>query len=163
MVLRTLVEAVDLELQPVETEVADQVALECASGDVGHMLPTEVGVDRESSEVGDPAPDVRALEAHRSGGRAVDLDHEDAERVRLDLRALHFRTDLVVAPRPDRGEIRLDLLVGHEVDEEVHVFLPRPAERDGHGRRPYQPRRGARPHAPRRPGPAAAGSVGPPG
>jgi hypothetical protein len=112
--LRALVEAVDLELQPVEAEVADQVALERASGDVRDPVSTEVGVDGEPAEVGDPAADVGALEAHRPGALAVDLDDEDAERLRLSLRALDLRADLVVvgdrinvaAARVPRGKLR---------------------------------------------------------
>ena len=61
----------------------------------------------------------------RSPSTSID---EDAERVRLGLRALDLREDLVALLRAHRGEERLDVLVGHELDEEVGVVRPSHAE-----------------------------------
>src|SRR5262249_43912924 len=140
--LRPLVEAVDLELQTVEPEVEDQVTLEVAGRHVRHPLPAEVGVNRKPTEVRDPAADVRALEPHGPGALAVDLDDEDTESVRFGLGTFDLGADLVLAVRADCREERLDLVVGHEADEEVDVVLAGTTEGDGHGRRPYQRRHG---------------------
>ena len=56
---RALVEAVDLELEPVEAELADQVVLEQAGGVVGDAAAAEGGVDGEAADVDDPAAAVR--------------------------------------------------------------------------------------------------------
>ena len=55
-----LVEAVDLELEAVEAELAEQVALEEPRSLVGEPAAAEVGVDREPAEPRDPAALVRA-------------------------------------------------------------------------------------------------------
>ena len=89
-------------------------------------------MDREAAEVGDPAPRVAALEPHGACTLAVDLDDEEPERFRLGLGALDLREDLVGALRPHRGQERLDLVVRHQVDEEVGVVRPRPPDRDAH-------------------------------
>ena len=65
---------------------------------------------------------IATLEPHRAGRTAVDLDHEQSERLRLALGALDrgeipSRSFALIA-----GEIRLDLLVGEELDEEVGVL-----------------------------------------
>ena len=73
-----------------------------------------------------------ALEAHRPRALAVDLDHEDAECVGLGLRALDLREDLLAILRPHGGEERLDVLVRHELDEEVDVVSARPPDRHPH-------------------------------
>src|SRR5919197_1480043 len=83
--LRALVEAVDLELQPVVAEVVDQVPLEEARRLVGEAPAAEVGMHRERAEVGDPASAVRDLEAHQARALPVELDHEAAELLRLPL------------------------------------------------------------------------------
>ena len=89
-------------------------------------------MDGEAAEVRDPAADVRALEAHRPGALAVDLDQEDAERVRVGLRARDLREDLVATLRSHGGEERLDVLVRHELDEEVGVVRARAPDRHLH-------------------------------
>ena len=55
-----LVEGVDLELEPVEAELAEQVALEQPRRLVGEPAAAEVRVDREPAEPRDPVALVRA-------------------------------------------------------------------------------------------------------
>jgi hypothetical protein len=83
MGLRALVEAVDLELEPVVAEVEDQVPLEQPRGLVGETTAAEVRMHRERAEVRDPAALVGDLEAHQPGRLPVELDHEAAELLRL--------------------------------------------------------------------------------
>ena len=130
---RALVEAVDLELEAVEVELLHEVALEEARRLVGDVAAAEVRVDREAAEVRDAASPVRALEAHRAGPFSVDLDDEDAECVRLRLRALDLRAHGVRVLRPDGGEKRLHVLVCEELDEEAHVVRSRAPDRDQAG------------------------------
>ena len=71
---RPLVEAVDLQLEPVVAAFADQVVLEQAGGVVGEPAAAEVGMDRDPADVRDPAPDVRPLARTRARALAVELD-----------------------------------------------------------------------------------------
>ena len=116
-----LVEAVDLELQSMEAELEEQVALEEPRRLVREPLPPELRVDREPAELSDATAAVRGLELHRPRGLAVRLDHEQPVVGRLSLRALDLREDGVVIHRPQGGEVRLHLLVGQELDEEIGV------------------------------------------
>ena len=59
MPLGTLVEAVDLELEPVQAALEDQVSLQQAGGLVGEPAAAEARVDGEAADVGDPAAAVR--------------------------------------------------------------------------------------------------------
>src|ERR671923_2097411 len=128
--LRSLVEAVDLELQPVIAEVADQVSLQRAGRLVGDALPAEVRVDGEPLEPRDPRPMVGHLEAHHARAGPVDVDHEASVARWIGYRTLELvRQGGAVARRP-AAEKRLDVLVVHEVDEEVEIVLPRAADRD---------------------------------
>src|ERR671929_1632750 len=61
---RPLVEAVDLELEPVVVEVEEEVPVEHPRRLVRHPSPTEVGMHGEPVEVGDPAAPIRHLEGH---------------------------------------------------------------------------------------------------
>ena len=62
---RALVEAVDLELEAMEPQVGDQMALEESRRLVRDLAAAEVGVHGKTAEVGDPASLVHALELHR--------------------------------------------------------------------------------------------------
>src|ERR671939_1924633 len=64
---RPLVEAVDLELQPVVVEVEEEVPVEHPRRLVGHPPPAEVRMHREPVEMRDPAAAVRHLERHAPG------------------------------------------------------------------------------------------------
>ena len=77
-----LVEAVDLELEPVEAELVEEMSLEEPRGLVRDLPAAEVRVDGEATEVGDPVRPPR-LEAHDAGTVAVHLDHEHPEHVGL--------------------------------------------------------------------------------
>ena len=99
------------------------------------LLASEVGVDGEAAEVGDAASRVRALEAHRAGSLAVDLDDEDAEGLGLGLRALDLGEERRRDLRADGREERLDVLVGDELDEEVDVVRARSPDGDASRRR----------------------------
>ena len=76
--LRPLVEAVDLELDPVEAELADQVALQQAGGVVGEPAAAEARMHGDAAGVGDPAAAVLALPRHRAGALAAVLDDRAA-------------------------------------------------------------------------------------
>src|SRR5262249_5452918 len=80
--LRPLVETVDLELQTMEIELEQQVALEDPRRAVGEPAPAEVRMDREIPEIRDPGAAVREREAERACalplGAVLDLDHEAA-------------------------------------------------------------------------------------
>ncbi len=132
MAHRALVEPVDLHLKPVEVELVEEVPLEESCGRVGDLRTAEIRVHGETAEGGDSAAAIRALEAHRARALAVDLDHEDAVRLGLRLPAHDLLEDLVAPLRPHGCEERLDVLVAHELDEEVDVVRCRPANRDRH-------------------------------
>ena len=129
--LGALVEAVDLELDPVEAALADQVVLQEACGVVGEPAAAEVGMDRDAADVRDPAADVRPLPEHRAGAVAVQLDDEQAALLGIALELLGDPVPLVAAAG---GQERADGLVGVEVGEEVEVVRLGATERDAHGR-----------------------------
>src|SRR2546428_4353025 len=93
---RALVEAVDLELDPVESKVDEQVTLEAARHLVAEPPPAEARMDREASGLGDPAALVASVEPDAARSLTVDLDHEPAERVGLALGALDLGEHLLV-------------------------------------------------------------------
>ena len=132
MAHRALVEAVDLHLEAMEAELVEEVALEESCCRVGDLRATEVRMHGETAEAGDAAPAIRLLEAHRARTFAVGLDHEDAVRLRLGLRARDLLEELVAPLRAHRCEVWLHVLVRHELDEEVHVVRRRAANRDRH-------------------------------
>ena len=124
---RALVEAVDLELEAVEAEVEDQVALEEPRRVVGEPAAPEVRVDRERRR------------GRRSGCAGSRARSRIVPRARRRPRSRRRRTpparprERSISARspsrsrgPDRGEERLDLLVGHELDEEVDVVAAGP-------------------------------------
>src|SRR4249919_1488503 len=125
-----LVEPVDLHLHAVIAEVVEEVALEESRGSVGHLRATEVGVDRKTAEVCDPASSVPPFEAHRPGALAVRLDDEDAEGIRLAVGAGDLGEDLLASLRAHGREVRLDVLVADELDEEVGVVRACAPDRD---------------------------------
>src|ERR687884_171647 len=103
---RPLVEAVDLELQPVVVEVEEEVPAEDARRLVGEPPPAELRMHREPEQVRDPAPAVRHLERHAPGAlpararSVVDLDHEAPVLLRLTRRLLDGRRDRLPIARP---------------------------------------------------------------
>jgi hypothetical protein len=105
----------------VEAELSEEVPLEESRGFVSCPRTTEARMDREPAEIGDAAAGVCALEAHRPGTLAVDLDDEDSEGIRLGDGARDLRMELVVPLRTHRGEERLDVFVRDEPDQEVDV------------------------------------------
>src|SRR5437764_2901871 len=129
---RALVEAVDLELQPVVAEV-EEVALEEPRRLVGKAPAAEARVHRERPEVRDPAALVGDLQAHQACRFSIQLDHEAAELLRLSLRALDLFQQTRAVARANRGQVRLDVLVGHELEQEVDVSRLGAPDRDVHG------------------------------
>src|SRR5262249_17529210 len=125
VVLRPLVEAVDLELETVEAQVEKQVTLKQLRRIVGDSVPPKVRMDREIAEVRDAGTLVGELEAHpaRTNPAAVplDLDHEPSELLRLGLRAIDLREQPVAVSRPRARHIGLDVLVRHQLNEKVDV------------------------------------------
>ena len=130
MALRTLVEAVDLELDPVEATLADQLVLQETCGVVGQPAAAEVGMDRDPARVRDPAADVRPLPEHRARSVPVQLDDEQPALLRVALELLGDSFRLIPAAG---GQERADGLVGVEAGEEVEVVRSGATERDGHG------------------------------
>src|SRR3990170_1232802 len=126
--LRALVEPVDLELEPVEAELEEEVALDLPGGLDADLPPAEVGVHGEPAEARDPAPLVDSLEGHRAGRPPVNLDHQHAARLRLGLGALDLSEQLLARGGPDGGEERRDRLVRDEPEQEVDVVVPRPPD-----------------------------------
>src|SRR6266542_1474333 len=121
----SLVEAVDLELEPVVAQLEEEVALEEARRPVREPPATEVGVDRQRAAVGE-------VEAHQPRtvpvAAVLDLDHEAAELLRLRLGALDLGREALAVARPDHREVGLDLLVAHQLDQEVEIGGLGPAE-----------------------------------
>src|ERR671925_2098821 len=66
---RPVVEAVALELEAVEAEIEQQVALEEPGRVVGEPAAAEVAVDRQPAEARNPASPVRERELHHPGAR----------------------------------------------------------------------------------------------
>ena len=99
MALRPLVEAVDLELEPVEATFADQVVLQAPRGVVGEPAAAEVRVDRDPADVRDPATGVRPLPEHRTGAVTLQLDDEQAALLRVALELLGDPVPLVASAR----------------------------------------------------------------
>src|SRR5205814_2565986 len=66
---------------------ANEVALEHPCCLVPDLAAAELGVDGKAAELRNTASVVDALEVHRPGPFAVDLDDEDAELLGLCLRA----------------------------------------------------------------------------
>src|SRR5205823_3549257 len=118
---RAIVEAVDLQLEPVVAELLEEVALELARGLLADPPAAEARMDGEPAEARDPAAAVADLEPERPRRRAVDLDHEDAVLLRLALGAFDRLEQRLAVLRPHCGEEGLDFLVVHELDEEVDV------------------------------------------
>ena len=131
MPLRPLVEAVDLELDPVEPALVDQVALEEAGGGVGEPAAAEGRVDGEAADVDDRAAPVRQLPYHRARPLPVELDDHHAARVPI---LLDLGGDAVAVVGAGRGEERAHVLVRVELDEEVDVVGAGRPDRDGHER-----------------------------
>src|SRR5665213_2434547 len=71
---RALVEAVDLQLDPVQVEVDEQMALELAHGLVADPAAAEARMDREPPRLRDPAALVDEAEADRACTLAAGLD-----------------------------------------------------------------------------------------
>src|SRR5690242_19271742 len=133
MALCAVVEAVDLELQPVVAEVVDQVPLEEARRLVGDLPPAEIRVHRQRAEVRDSAAAVADLEAHQAGGLAVDLDHEAAELPGLGLRPFDLGGEPFAVARPPHGKVLHDVVLVHQLEQEIEVLRPGPPDGDAHG------------------------------
>ena len=134
MALSALVEAVDLELEPVEAAFADQVVLQKACGVVGESAAAEVGMDGEAAQLRDAAALVRDGEAHDACASAVELDDEASEVLRLALGALDLLEQLVARRGSSRGEERVDIVVARQRDEELDVVGSSAPDRHVHGR-----------------------------
>ena len=119
----------------------------------------EIRVHGESTEMRDPAPAVLHLEFHASGESpslpVVDLDHKPPVVVRLSQRPLDLRGDGVALTGASAGEVRIDVPVVRELDEEVDVLGLRAADADAH--RPGSTA-GARALGRKRPDPSATPS-----
>ncbi len=128
--LRALVEAVDLELEPVVAKLEKQVALKKPGRLVGSTTTAERRHDREPADASDAAALVHTLEAHRTCALAADLDDEAAERLGLRERALHLGRHLLAPAGAPAAEERLDVRVVDELDEELDIGGAGAAKRD---------------------------------
>jgi hypothetical protein len=117
---RTRVEAVDLQLDPVEVEVEEQEALKGASGLHPHATAAKARLDREPARFGDPIALVDRAEGDAAGPLAVRFDDEPPEDGRLPPRALDVGRD--VLPRASGPpEKLLSVVPGDEREQEVDV------------------------------------------
>ena len=127
--LCTLVEAVDLELDPVKAKLSDQIVLQEPGGVVGEPAAAEVGMDGEAAHVGDPAAAVTEAPAHRACGLAVELDGEEAA-------GLGVLSDLLDDPVPvvgaHSGEEGSHVLVAVQLDQKLEIVRSGGADRNGH-------------------------------
>jgi phosphoribosylformylglycinamidine synthase len=133
--LRTLVEAVDLELEPVVAEILKEMALQLARRFVGHALPAVVRMDCETLEMSDPRATVFHLEAHRARTSAVHLDDEAAVRRRIRVGSFDPRRNRSLVVHSPPAEKGLHVVVIHELDEEVDIVGTRPSDGDHHGQK----------------------------
>ena len=124
----TLVEAVALELEPVEAELEDEMAREDARGRVGEAASAKRRVDHEAVEMSDAAAPVRDRERHRARPLPVHLDHEAAVMLGLLLRPLELGAKVVGRVRRHRGQEGLHLGMRGEGDKEVDVVDSCPPE-----------------------------------
>src|SRR6476619_5752959 len=92
---RPLVERVDLQLDPVETEIDEHVALERARRLVPDPPAATAGMDREAPDLRDPMTLVLDCEADRSDRLAVLLYDEPAIGGGLPLGACNLRKHVV--------------------------------------------------------------------
>src|SRR6266508_2294387 len=126
---RALIEAIDLELQPVIAEVEEEVALKDPRSVVGKAPPAKGRMDGEPAEVRDPAAAVREVETHdaRSAPLAVlfDLDHESPALLWLFARALDLLEHRIPLTRADGCEVRIDVVVRRKLEQEVDVVRGR--------------------------------------
>src|SRR3954468_17203967 len=129
---RTLVEGVDLELEPLVAEIEEHVPLELTCRFVGDATPSESRLDRQTFEPRDLRAAVCDLEAHRPRSLAVRLDHEPAEILRLGVGALDLAEQALAIESRTTAEERLDIIVVDEPVEKVEVVRACPADRD-HG------------------------------
>jgi hypothetical protein len=129
---RALVEAVDLQLDPVEPEVDQEVPLELAGRLVAETTTSEAGREREAAGLGDSVPLVDAVEGDGAGALAVDLDDEPAERLGLVRRVLDLCEHRVGRVGCSTAEKRPRLLIEQQLAQEVGVVRPCPPQLDGH-------------------------------
>ena len=137
---RALVEAVDLHLDPVEAELAKQVALERPRRVDADAPPAEAGAIASPPTEAIRERAVHALPRHGSG-RARRPPRRRARRT-PPARAPSARSPraiLLRRRRAHRGEERRDVLVRDEPDEERDVVRGRAAERDAHRAAPRPP------------------------
>ena len=131
---RPLVEAVDLELEPVVVEIEDQVPLDQLRRRVSQPPAAEVRVNGKPLEERDAAPAVADLESERPRRAPLatffDLDQEAAELLRLRKRAVDLVQEISATAGRRSGEKRLDLLVRQQLDEEVDILPLRAAQPD---------------------------------
>ena len=121
--LRALVEAVDLELEPVVAALADQVPLQEAGGVVGRRAAAEVGMD------GEPAQRGRSGCAGSSRSQAIAPARSPSSSTTSRPPSSGSRSTCSATSsrsyEPAGGEERPDVLVGVELGEEVDVVAGR--------------------------------------
>src|SRR5690349_12589997 len=126
---RALVEGVDLQLDAMEAQLAQQEALEQLRRLDADPPLAESGMHGEAAGGRDPVLLAHPLEGDAAGALAVDLDHEPPEllgRTREVGECGAARVGHAVAEEAPR------VVVVDELDEEVDVVSRRAAERD-HG------------------------------
>lgn len=142
-----LVEAVDLDLQPVEAELAEHQALEGARDLVAELAAAKARIDREPAALDDAMTLVHDTVRGAADAFAVRLADEPPERVRLALRALDVGDDLVQRARRPAEELAR-VLAGDELEQELGVGAVSAPELDGHAATLPEPLRcrARRPH-----------------
>ena len=128
MLDRPLVEPVNLELQAMEVEIEDEVALQDPSRLVGEAAAAEVGMHGKRFEIGDSTALVHELVPHDAGTLPVDLDDQPTEALGSVLRALDLLHQAVAVLRTDRSEERLHLIVRDQREQKVDVACLCPSQ-----------------------------------
>src|SRR5438094_624923 len=97
---------------------------------IRYASATKVRMDRKASEICDPGTPVCDVEAHHPRAPAVDLDDEAAVAGRILRRVPDLDGEACRVARSATAEKGLDVFVIDELDEEVEILAPRPANGD---------------------------------
>src|SRR5579859_3384898 len=115
---RTLVEPVDLQLEPVEAELAEHMPLEQPRDLVADLAAAEARVHREPPALDDPVPLAHHPVRGAARRLAVDLGDEPAELLGSARREVDVVPD-VVERVAGAAEERADVVATDQVEEKV--------------------------------------------
>src|SRR5581483_1790366 len=128
---RPLVEPVDLQLEPMEAELAEYELLKRAPDRIPEPAPAEAGIDDEPAPLHGPVARIQQLVRGAADALAVRLGDEPAERLRLPLRPVDVGEHLLDRLRREAEEVTR-LVPADEGEEELGVRRARAPQLDGH-------------------------------